>query len=485
MLAASRIAAIAGVALAAASCSLTRVDVAECTSNAECRAEFGFGQVCLDNGRCAAAERFDRCNQTFPGDLFFAPERHRDTIVFGNLMDRSLATHRAREQSARLALKQATDEGGIDLRDIGIVFCTIEEDVEFGFDDREVAAAKSADYLINTLGVPAILGPAASDDVQFVFQNFRDTGTLFISPSATSPALTDLDPPNVTDSEPGMLWRTAPPDSLQGAAIAFDMRAPGLGRTAAVDRVAVIHQVGAYGSALTNVFAQEFQAMDGDATLLPYETEGEMADAIAMAALGDFDEVLFVSSQTLDAIAFMDSVATSEGFDGKGIFLTDAAANPDLLMQANPARFDQVRGTRQAPRDEKQDLVYASFIAAYSSEYGEDVRQFSFTANAYDAAWLLAYAAAWSLFQEDDITGVGMARGLRRISTGSTIETRPTTWNQVVEAFRAGLSIDVSGASGDLDYDPATEETSGDIETWRIEGDKIIGVDTWPPSGGP
>ena len=460
------------------------MDVQECETNTECRAEFGFGSICASSGRCEASERLQRCNQTFPEDLFFDPESHRETIVFGNLMDRSLATHRAREQSARLALKQASDEGGLELRSVGIVFCTIEEDEEFGFDDREVAATKSADYLINTLGVPAILGPAASDDVQFVFQNFRDTGTLFISPSATSPALTDLDPPNVTDSEPGLLWRTAPPDSLQGAAIAFDMRAPGLDRVAAVDTVAVVHQVGAYGSALTNVFAGEFQQQGGTATLLPFETEGEMADAIATAAIGDFDEVLFVSSQTLDAIAFMDSVATAPGFDGKGIFLTDAAANPDLLLSANPMRFPQVRGTRQAPRNEETDLVYASFIAAYSSEYGEDVRQFSFTANAYDAAWLLSYASAWSLFQEGELSGIGMARGLRRMSSGNEIEARPTTWNAVVESFRAGLSVDISGASGDLDYDPATEETSGEIETWRIEDLKIIGIDTWPPSGG-
>jgi len=476
---------LAVLLLAVAGCSATTLDYSECDTNAQCRAQFGFGFVCGGGGLCEEAAASARCNSRFPEDLFAFPDRHKQTVVFGNLMDRSLATHRARELSARLAVKQATEEGGLDLRDVGIVFCTIAEDPEFGdFLTREEAAADSADYLIHTLGVPAIIGPAASDDVQYVFQIHRDTGTLFISPSATSPALTELDVTEPTDAMPGMLWRTAPPDSLQGAAIAYDMRAPGLGRATAVQTVAVVHHTGAYGAALANVFATEFQADGGQATLLPFENSGEMSEKIGQAAIGDFDEVLFVSSQTTDAIAFMDSAAELPGFDAKGIFLTDAAANPDLLMLADAARFPQVRGTRQAPRDETRDLVYASFIAAYASEYSEDVTQFSFTANAYDAAWLLSYGASWSLFQEGDITGAGMARGLRKLSAGNEIETRATTWNQVVESFRSGTGVDISGASGDLDYDPNTEETSGDIETWRIEGGAIVGIETWPPAGG-
>jgi ABC-type branched-subunit amino acid transport system substrate-binding protein len=474
---------LAAAALAVATaCSLTTVDVNSCAVNSDCSTQFGLGWVCGSDGMCEESVRLARCNATYPEDLLFEPSRHKDTIVFGNLMDQSLATHRARERSARLAIKQANDEGGLQLRKFGIVFCTIEEDPEFDTLTRPEAALDTATYLIDTLGVPAIVGPAASDDVSGVFQVLRDRGSLFISPSATSPALTPLDPTDVDDENPGLLWRTAPPDSLQGAAIAYDMREPGLGRSEVVDTVAIVFQSGAYGAALAEVFAQEFMAAGGPIPeQFEYETDGQRSEAIGLAAQGNFDEVLFVSSQTRQVIEFMDAAAALTGFDGKGLFLSDAAANPDLLMEANPLRFPQVRGTRQAPRNEETDLVYTAFLAAYSAEYGEDVRPFSFTANAFDAAWLLAYGSAWALLQDGGMSGKGIARGLRRLSSGPELEIRATSWNLARQYFANGESIDVSGASGHLDYDPETEETTGRIETWRIEDNEIVGIDTWPP----
>jgi branched-chain amino acid transport system substrate-binding protein len=478
--AAALIAPLLGLVLAG--CSLTTTEVSECKTNTDCRAGFGLGWTCASDGLCEQAPGNPRCTQTYPEDLFFEDEEHANTIVFGNLMDRSLATHRAREKSAQLAFRQVNEDGGLELRRFGMVFCTIEENSDIDFATRQEAAVSSANYLIDTLGVQALLGPAASDDVQQVFLNIKDRNILEISPSATSPQLTTLDPDTVSDTSPGLLWRTAPPDSLQGAAIAYDMRNPGLGRTEVVDTVAVIYQTGAYGEALAAVFAEEFVKSGGTPTLLPYSDDGERAEKTSEAALGSYDEVLFISSQTREVIEFMDAAAGLPGYDNKGIFLSDSAANPDLLMEANPARFPQVRGTRQAPRDENVDLVYAAFIAAYASEFGEDVRPFSFTANSFDAAWMLAYGTAWALLQEGEVTGPNIARGLRKLSSGPDIEIRPTTWNQVVERFRAGDSVNIAGASGNLDYDPETEETSGTIETWQISGGQIVGIDTWPPS---
>lgn len=467
--------------MAAAGCSLATGDRSECVDNVECRQAFGFGWGCGDEGFCEASKGQPRCTSQYPEDLFLDPVKHRDTIVFGMLMDESLATHRARERSARLALRQANEEGGLELRRFGVVFCTVEEDPEFDTLTRKEAGIAMAGYLIDTIGVPAIIGPAASDDVDAVFKVYGDRDVLFISPSATSPALTALDPADVSDESPGLLWRTAPPDSLQGQAIAYDMGEPGVRPTAVTD-VAAIFQTGAYGESLATVFAQSFMdEYGGDVTLLPYDDDGERADQVATAAQGSFDEVLFVSSQTRQVIEFMDSTATAVGFDGKGIFLTDSAANPDLLRDAAPDRFGQVRGTRQAPRDENLDLVYASFIAAYSAEYGEDVRTFSFTANSYDAAWLLVYGSAWSLLRDGRISGTGIGKGLRRLSAGPLIEIRATNWNRIREYFERGEGVDIAGASGHLDYDPITEETSGTIETWRIEDGAIVGIYTWPP----
>jgi len=462
-------------------CTLTRTDFDECESSAECRSAFGIGHVCTGDGLCEEVEPAARCTQTFPPGLFDNRLEERDRIIIGNMMDRSNATHVARERSAQLAYNQANDEDGLDGRQFGAVFCTVEENAEYDGLSRAEAAVATADFLGRSVGVPAIVGPAASGDTQAVFQELFGEGVLVISPSATSPALTELDPAEVSNELPGLLWRTAPSDGLQGAVIASDMLG-GEGRKTPVSRVGIIHEVGAYGEGLFEVFARAFQDGGGEvAELRPFDGGGQLADAIADIGSSSVEEVLFISSQPGDIADFLDSAATLPGYETKGIFLTDAAANPDVLSDASSVRFAQVRGTRPAPLDESDDLVYASFIAAYTAEYSEDVRNFSFAANAYDAAWMMVYGAAWALFREGDLTGQNIARGLRRLSDGVSVEVRPSGFVSVQQAFREQRGVNVAGASGALDYDPTTEETAADIEVWRINSGDIVGIYTVSP----
>lgn len=465
---------IAILAIAAvAGCTVIKSDVAECVDNGQCRAAFGVGAVCQSDGFCARPAPLNRCTETYPDDLLSSPEVYRDAIVIGNLMDRSLDTHRARENAARLAFDQANAEGGIGGRKFAAVFCTIEENSEFDGLERQAAAVVSARYLVDNIGVPAIIGPAASSDTQAVFLEVRDDRVLVISPSATSPALSSLDPIAVSDENPGLLWRTAPPDSLQGVAIADDMRRQDFGRTEAVDAVAVIHESGAYGEGLAAVFADAFA---GDATFFLYDDDNSRTEAVATVGSGSFDEVLFVSSQTNDVVAFLNAAATPS-FDGKRIFLTDSAANGDVLSNAVSDRFGVVRGSRPAPLDPGNDLVYSLFLSAYRAEFRDDAEQYSFSAQAYDAAWLVSYGIGWAIYQENNqVTGDTIARGLRRLSAGDPVEIRPSNWNRVQQSFMAGQSVDVAGASGALDYDSNTEETRSDVEIWAIVNGQISGL---------
>ena len=58
------------------------------------------------------------------------------------------------------------------------------------------------------------------------------------------------------------------------------------------------------------------------------------------------------------------------------------------------------------------------------------------------------------------MTGPGIAGGLRRVSAGGLAPTPilPASWPVVVAAFRAGRGVNVSGASGELDYNAVTRE---------------------------
>jgi branched-chain amino acid transport system substrate-binding protein len=469
-------AAMAVLALAGG-CSFNKVEVADCETSAECRDAFGLGFVCGDNGLCDEAEVSPRCTQTYPPGLFEDRFENRDRIIFGNIVDRSVTLFQAFERSAQLAYEQANTRGGIDGREFGAVFCSVEANPDIDDLDNVEAAVESVEFLSQTVGAPGILGPVTSIEVQNSFQSMARQGVVMVSASATSPALTDLDPAEVSNDAPGLLWRTAASDALQGAAIARDMLTM---RKTPVTSVAVIHEVGAYGEGLFEAFARDFEDGGGSVTEFPYEDSGQLAEATAQAGSSDVQEVLFISSDTPTIIGFLNSVASLADYEGKGLFMTDTTANPDVLAEASAAALAKVRGTRPAPLDEGEN-VYASFIAAYTAEFAEDVRGFPYTPNVFDAAWVLMYGAAWALLREDGLSGTNIARGLRRLSSGQDVEIRPSGWSSVLQEFRDGNSVDVKGASGELDFDPETEETSTDVEVWQVADRNISGIYTITP----
>ena len=462
--------------VAATGCSLTTTDVQDCDNNATCRAAFGLGSVCGKNGFCETAPPSPRCQETFPGDLLSRPEDHQGAIVFGNLMDRSVAAHQAREKAVRLAASQLNDVGGLEGDEVAIVFCTIEENIVFDGLDRTEAAVASALHLSDDLGVPAIVGPAASTDTVEVFSALSSSGTLIISPSATSPALIGLDTAVPTDRDPGLLWRTAPPDTIQGSAISEFLLSQN------VMSVAVIHEQGAYGQGLQEAFLTGFLAGGGMASLYQFANAAER-DANVVAAGGEpVDYVLFASGQFTDVVAFLNAAGGLASYDGKGIFLTDTADTLKLLTDAGSgvSLFPNIRGSRPAvPTGPVHDVFRASYRAAYNEESTDH----NFTAHAYDAAWLTFLGSAWSLSQEGALSGVGIARGLRKVSDGTPLTLVPSNFGAAATSFRSGLSVDVSGASGELDYDPATEETSSAIDIWGIAptNDAIVVIDTLQP----
>lgn len=445
--------------LGCASCSLQDASYDECQTNQQCTASFGVGSVCGSDGLCSAQQTHPRCGSSYPEDLFSDPERHRDTIVLGSLFNLENTAQQARQNSIRLAVAQINLEGGLSGRNFGLVFC----DIRPGLGDEATTtldgALAAAQYLTETLEVSALLGPSSSTDVAGVFQQVRERGTFVMSPSATSPALTDVDETSPTDQNPGLLWRTAPPDSLQGEAIAADMVARN------VSNVSVISQTGAYGEGLRNVFERAFP---GTFELSVFSNVNQLSEAITAAGNGPNPEVLFIASTQDDVVTFLTAAATNPGFATKNVFLTDSAATQDTLDRGPPELFPRIRGTRPRPLDER-DTVYGNFVASYAAEYQSDAKQFSFTSHAYDMTWITALGTAWALLQEGTLTGQNIAKGARRLSAGEELSLTPSLWNGALQRFRAGQSINIRGASGALDYLPESEETSAPFDVWFID----------------
>jgi branched-chain amino acid transport system substrate-binding protein len=455
-----------------AGCTLTALDPAECEDGAECRAAFGPGSVCGDDGRCSAPRLHPRCTRAWPPTLLTAPEQHRDTLVIGSVF--AYEEHADTQRAAELAIRQVADQGGLDGRMFGIVHCDSTAMAGDQLDDI-AGAADAARFLATAMGVPAIVGPRGSSRTEAVFEAVREHGTLVISPSATSPSLTGLEAADPTFDAPGLLWRTVPPDTLQSKVIIADMRARG------VERVAVLYQAGAYGEGLATLFEAGFLAAGGGLVDRQSFASGQFATQVATVgdalATGELDEVLFVSSDIADSIGFLiaasatDDLLAAYGSETIGIFLTDAAFNIALIEDTvgrAATLFPRIRGTRPAPAE---GVLFNAFAAAYAAQFDANADSSGFTPHAYDATWLVLYGIARASHAEPSIDGTGIARGLRSVSEGPAVDILPTSWPTAVAQLRMGGSIDVRGASGPLDYDPATEETIAPISVWAIEPD--------------
>jgi branched-chain amino acid transport system substrate-binding protein len=458
-----------------ASCTLTRDEVTACARR-DCLLTFGPGYVCGANGLCEHAPPNPRCTKTFPEDLLTRPESYPDAIRIGVLMDRGVEVQAGREDAIKLAATQVNDPNGpngLDGRKFGIVFCDIAEDTnKYDSLKRGAAAMQGGRYLADVIGVPAIIGPSASNDALAVFDATKAAEVLILSPASTSPSLTGYDGvAQATDDVPGLLWRTAVSDVVQGSAIARHLTE----KFPDDKHVVVIHEKGAYGGGLKDVFTQAYQKDGRTVTALEFSSAAERDFAVLEAPKSAPKTVLFFSSQTLDAVAFLNAAKANENESYKDLklFLTDSGANPDLLSKAAGASsvFPRVTGSRPAiPKGPTFDL----FKTSYNVAFEKDPSNLSFVPHSYDAAWLVFFGTAWSVRQEHAVTPRGIARGLRRLSAVGSPEIpvgQPDSWGKILAAFSTAAPVNIVGASGSLDFDPITEETSGLIDIWKISPD--------------
>ena len=471
---------LAALALLGASCSFTTFNYDQCELNSDCREAFGWGSECVE-GLCAEVEASPRCKETWPQNLWSNREASKDAIPVGINFD--LSQFSAEAQAAMLAVIQVDEYEGIDGTSFVVIECTNEENGDLDNLTQDEANLEVTEYLANRIGAPAIVGPATSARTEASYGVASTFGTLIMTPSATSPALTSLDGLTCSDQDPGLLWRTAPPDDLQGKAMAQYLEAEGH------NNVAVLYYEDSYGQGLAESFTAVFT---GTAELLPFNKDAERDDVAVTAFYGDYDEVIFISADKDDILAFLytaialDPSLTYERDPPVGIFLADGAYDltifEDVVGDDDPstqAVFALIRGTRPTTvQDTNLQFLIETFDAAYRAAFdGDDPNGAGFTTYSFDGAWLALYGAAWSQYQTGSVSGLGIGQGLRKVSSGSEVQIRATNWSTVKASFEEGQGIDVIGASGYLDFDPTSCETSAPIEVWALKYVSSSGFD--------
>ena len=139
------------------------------------------------------------------------------------------------------------------------------------------AATAAAERLITSEGVKGIMGADCSGVTGAILSNVAvANGVVMISPSATSPGLSDAE-------DDGLFFRTAPSDARQGVVMTDVLMEQG------IKEVALTYTNNDYGKGLADSFQAAFEAAGGTVTINAAHEDGKAdysAEVAALAAAG-------------------------------------------------------------------------------------------------------------------------------------------------------------------------------------------------------
>lgn len=286
------------------------------------------------------------------------------------------------------------------------------------------AATAAAERLITSDMVSAIVGADCSGVTGAILQNVaRPNGIVMISPSATSPGLSDAE-------DDGLFFRTAPSDARQGQVMAKILMNRGYAS------VAVTYTNNDYGKGLADSFGAAFESMGGIVTLSAAHEDGKgdySAEVGALAAAGG--EALVVAGYVdQGGRGIIQAAVDSGAFET--FVLPDGMVGESLIESIG----DALNGSfGQYPGSAGEGKMYLETARDEQGIDGSGV----FVGEAYDSAALilLAMQAAGSSMSsnlKDHVFDVANAPGERIL---------PGELGKALQILADGGEIDYVGAS--------------------------------------
>ncbi len=286
-------------------------------------------------------------------------------------------------------------------------------------------------------------------------------GVMLISPASTADQLTDLD-------DDGLFSRTAPPDALQGKALADR-----------IDRV-----IGGLEGKTINIGARNDLYGTGFEASLTEELEGRGA-TVGESVIYDPEQPSYNSEATQitagnpDAFVIIDfpetfakvgpALVRTGNWDPKKSFFTDGLASTDLVATVGQEVIEGMVGS--APGTLEGSSLDA-FDKLYTQAPGPPRNLFDSTTFDNVVLCYLASVAAGSTEGTDiaeaivDVTGPGGTK---------------YSWQQLpqaIEALQSGEDIDYEGASGPIDWDENGDLSKYVYDISEFRGGKLVKLDT-------
>lgn len=456
-----------------------------CAKNGDCE----DGSICAGaNGQSCVAVAQGNCTERFPADdtyrdddAFYigltAPLSGADTFIGTSIAD-----------GARLAVDDFNANGGLrGERPIVLVLCDDQGDIE---------TAKANGATLAGMGIQSLVGPVFSGQVLETADGVDGTvadNVLLISPSATNPAITgvrDASPRCVESCSadaaceaecPGLVWRTAASDDLQGKALSkyfasieelVAMRG-GVSRTNI--EVAILSGAGAYGALLSDivrttlVFNDQPAVTQGSAfSAISYESEAGSFDTNAVddVLAGSPDAIFLLgTSEVAQIVQYIEEGWAGPDADRPVYLIPDGGFTPELATVA--AAFGaqgRIRGTVAGSSSVEFEAFAGEFRTSFTG--GQSAPDVFGAAGAYDAIYLLVYSAL--ALGDTPPTADALARGFGSLVVGESVSVGKADLGVAASILGEGGAVDLVGASGSLDFDLQSGDTPSDIQVLCI-----------------
>jgi len=348
------------------------------------------------------------------------------------------------QNATNLAITHVNDQGGLlDGKAVLVVGDT---------QGSAQSAVDAASKLVNIESAPVIMGAFMSGTtIAAANAAAIPAGVVMISPTATSPAITDL-------KDNDTMFRLVPSDNYQGAVLAKMVMDAGL------KKVAVTYVNNDYGVGIGNTFIEAYKALGGEVTAAEKHEEKKNSYRSELATLSKGGpEALIVVAYAGDS----GSTIVKQAIEG-GLFTrfvgTDGLRDDALIKEVGAeALKDSFFSSPTSPADnDMQKKLHDLYNAAFKE--GADK---AFVDQTYDATFLAALAVE----KAGAADKTKIAAALREVASAPGEIVGPGEWEKAKALIKDGKDINYEGAGGSYEFD-ANGDVKGFIGKFVVDGDK-------------
>ena len=284
---------------------------------------------------------------------------------------------------------------------------------------------------------------------------------MLISPASTADALSDLE-------DEGLFARTAPPDGLQGKALADRMEQELKGLQGKTINIGARNDL--YGTGFADSLEAELEgrgATVGQKVVYDPEQPSYNSEAAQLTSGNPDNFVIIDFPETFAKVG--PALARTGNWEPEKTFITDGLSSTDLAELLSPEETEGMLGT--APGTFSGNATNA-FDSLFKESPG--AARNLFDAPTFDDV-ILCYLAAVAAGSSDgeeiaeaivDVTGPDGAK--------YTFEQLP----EAIEALKEGEDIDYEGASGPVDWDENGDLSRYIYDVSEFKGNELVKVDT-------